>query len=618
MNKKTLKLTGVLSGIALGIVGCTSLYSTKGYYSDVTDVALTPAVGTIPARVELEQAWDAETRMRFWFTSQGSRIMPYSWFAWLEQADSEELFRSAENMESLRYLPMPASQLNPAGLPIGFALDVDKESDVAWVGMTCSACHTNQLDYQDTKILIEGAPTLANFVKFYSDVVAALNATHEDDEKFERFARNVLKDEYSESRAEGLREQLAQLSLAASERQVVNNLPDDFPADFASYARLDAFGNIQNAGSAFALNDLSNRNPPSSPVSYPFIWGTHQSDVVQWNASAPNTPVVGPLVRNMGEVVGVFGDLKIKKAPWWQRLYGKKYRYSSTVDMEGLGHLESWVKTLRSPRWPEEYLPAIREGDAARGAQLFDANCKSCHNVVLPKDEGLKYIATQVPLDVVGTDPMMAWNAQHHRAKSLILEGSRDKIIFGDRFEEETAAIAIPVNGVVGVALRDPITAIKAGIMPMEVGEHEVDKTEEIRKSIEEYLKENLEKRTVMASDSSSPYLENGEKNLAGLVYKARPLNGIWATAPYLHNGSVPNLWELLQKPEDRVKQFWVGSRQFDPKHVGYKTNEGLNLFKVNNAQGEIQPGNSNLGHTWGTHLSEAEKWQLIEYLKTL
>jgi hypothetical protein len=42
---------------------------------------------------------------------------------------------------------------------------------------------------------------------------------------------------------------------------------------------LDAFGNIQNAGTAFALHDLNNKNIPNAPVSYPFIWGTHQSDV---------------------------------------------------------------------------------------------------------------------------------------------------------------------------------------------------------------------------------------------------------------------------------------------------------------------------------------------------
>ncbi|MEJ7604887.1 MAG: hypothetical protein WKF37_01120 [Bryobacteraceae bacterium] len=48
----------------------------------------------------------------------------------------------------------------------------------------------------------------------------------------------------------------------------------------------------------------------------------------------------------------------------------------------------------------------------------------------------------------------------------------------------------------------------------------------------------------------------------AEAIYKARPLNGIWAVAPYLHNGSVPNLFELLSPYADRSKDFWLGSKQ--------------------------------------------------------
>lgn len=55
---------------------------------------------------------------------------------------------------------------------------------------------------------------------------------------------------------------------------------------------------------------------------------------------------------------------------------------------------------------------------------------------------------------------------------------------------------------------------------------------------------------------------------------KARPLTGIWATAPYLHNGSVPTLYDLLLAPEDRPSTFWIGSREFAPVHVGYITTQ--------------------------------------------
>ena len=290
--------------------------------------------GKVQSRVELDQGWDPEIRQLFWFTSQGSRIIPYNWFAWLEQADNNSLFRNVEHMDMLRYLPMNSSKLNPAGLPIGFALDTDQSTGKTWVGLTCAACHTNQIDYQGTSILVEGAPTLANFVKFFDELVNALNKTNDNPQKFTRFAKNVLGNQYSEATAGKLHKELDQIASKLTQRRMVNELPQDYPKEFTSYARLDAFGNIQNAASAFALHDLTNKNAPTAPVSYPFLWGTHQSDVVQWNGSAPNTPIIGPLIRNMGEVVGVFGDLNISEAPIWKKLLGIKVEYDAHVDIQ--------------------------------------------------------------------------------------------------------------------------------------------------------------------------------------------------------------------------------------------------------------------------------------------
>lgn len=66
-------------------------------------------------------------------------------------------------------------------------------------------------------------------------------------------------------------------------------------------------------------------------------------------------------------------------------------------------------------------------------------------------------------------------------------------------------------------------------------------------------------------------------KNL--LAYRARPLDGIWATAPYLHNGSVQNLYELLQYGNERKKAFYVGNNEFDPKRVGFKSKKKVLIF---------------------------------------
>jgi hypothetical protein len=108
------------------------------------------------------------------------------------------------------------------------------------------------------------------------------------------------------------------------------------------------------------------------------------------------------------------------------------------------------------------------------------------------------------------------------------------------------------------------------------------------------------------------------------LSYKGRSLNGIWATAPYLHNGSVPSLYELLlprRGPKDpptggnfRPDKFEVGSREFDPKKVGLKSSGIPTGFLFDTAH----KGNSNAGHNYGTNLSDEDRWDLVEYLKSL
>jgi hypothetical protein len=108
------------------------------------------------------------------------------------------------------------------------------------------------------------------------------------------------------------------------------------------------------------------------------------------------------------------------------------------------------------------------------------------------------------------------------------------------------------------------------------------------------------------------------------LAYKARPLDGIWATAPYLHNGSVPTLWHLLLPASQRPTNFWLGSREYDPVAVGYvwdKKPVGQSFeFRSVDANGKIINGNGNGGHEYGVQrLSQGDNRKaLVEYLKTL
>lgn len=102
--------------------------------------------------------------------------------------------------------------------------------------------------------------------------------------------------------------------------------------------------------------------------------------------------------------------------------------------------------------------------------------------------------------------------------------------------------------------------------------------------------------------------------SVQGLAYKAGPLNGIWATGPFLHNGSVPTLWHLLLPPDLRPATVEVGSRVLDTETVGFAWQSGTGRFVFDTRLS----GNGNGGHTYGTMLPESDRRALLAFRKTL
>jgi mono/diheme cytochrome c family protein len=102
--------------------------------------------------------------------------------------------------------------------------------------------------------------------------------------------------------------------------------------------------------------------------------------------------------------------------------------------------------------------------------------------------------------------------------------------------------------------------------------------------------------------------------------YANAPLDGIWLRAPYLHNGSVPTLWDLLQPAVQRPKIFYRGNDLYDPKHLGFVADRPTENGKRFFAFDTTLPGNGNAGHegaAYGTTLPDADKRALLEYMKT-
>jgi hypothetical protein len=110
--------------------------------------------------------------------------------------------------------------------------------------------------------------------------------------------------------------------------------------------------------------------------------------------------------------------------------------------------------------------------------------------------------------------------------------------------------------------------------------------------------------------------------------YQSPPLDGVWATAPYLHNASVPTVYALLKssaRPKIFTRSYRTGTEDYDPVHLGWKVtvldsgpDPKLPAVERRKVYDTTQPGRANEGHVFGDKLSETERLAVIEYLKTL
>jgi mono/diheme cytochrome c family protein len=540
--------------------------------------------------VYLDQNWSPAQSLQFYFTSQGAQIVPYGWFLALEQPDSTTPFRDNQNILKYRYLPQNAGPKNPDGLPVGFV--AGSGTGRSWLGMTCAACHTAEIRLGTTAYRIDGGPTGGDVRAFLTDLTRALQNTQTDPAKFGRFATTVLGSINSPANQAELKAQLGVVISARVGYNLRNFTGYDpapgMPTAPTRYARLDAVGAIVNeifyhaVPAADLVSPTVATKPADAPVSYPFLWDTPQHDVVQWLGIAKNG---GPLdiltlSRNVGEVLGVFADFAIPENPSLLNL-----GYSSSVKIAETAALEDLLKSLWSPLWPDDF-PSIDPVAAAAGAILYKANCVSCHAIIDRKDPHRKVTAV---MNDSGTDPGAAENFFTRTGPSGKLSGVTVNFVpFTAKIPPVATADMMLTNEVTGVIL----------------GAFKQAPPDELRQ---------LSFRAATSAGVQPAVVRQGAK------YKGRPLNGIWATAPYLHNGSVPTLDALLQPAARRPSSFAIGVRTFDPVHVGFLTDApGFPCYNVNNPDGTPIVGNSNIGHEFGANLSDVARGQLLEYLKTL
>jgi uncharacterized protein (DUF2235 family) len=538
----------------------------------------------------LPQNWTEDQRHRYYHTAQGSELLPYAWFLALEQPrfslSGAPPFREDAYMQGFGFIPDQAFEQNPDGLPVGFARDdrfVDPYNGQKLVvlGLTCAACHTGELFYGRKAIRIDAGPSLIDLQKFTEALGLAVTWTYYDPLRFHRFAGRVLGPNHSHADGVRLRHALKYyLDTSFTEFKSLIHL---FPTP-EGYGRTDALARIGNYVFGTELNNNKNLVVGDGPVNYPPIWDASWMDWVQYNGS-----IQQPMGRNVGEALGVRSRINLIGYPGTQ--------FQSTIHVDNLHEIETLLggdapgNGVWSPKWPEEILGKIDRAAAAKGQQLYNELCLHCHQPPMYSEEGRKaehwtdykdnggkqfFKVTMIPLEEIGTDPRQAQNFYNRKADSGPL--GKGMLSAGDGLTFVT------------------------------------------KKVIEQaYTQFNLSPEQ---QQQWNGYRKNELR--APLAYKARPHNGIWATPPYLHNGSVPNLFELLSPVSERSKVFYLGSKQFDPVKLGLNTDplEGATEFRVD------RPGNSNAGHEFndgpkgngviGRKLTQEERMQIIEYLKAL
>jgi hypothetical protein len=511
-----------------------------------------------PGWQALPQGWSEQDQQKFWFTSQGSQMLPRDWFLALEQPGSEAPFRDRSYLASFGFIPAPASACNPDGLPIGFALD----GASGQLGLSCAACHTRRLDLHGRAVLVNGAPSDIDFGRFVGALADALESTLADPRALARFRRNL---HGSGDDAGALEDRLALKLLELRRFQHFIAARGGDGGLFAGPGRVDAFGAIFNKITVDELQAEDNYAPADAPVSYPFIWGAARGSTTQWNGSAPNRVPFGPLARNLGVGLGLFGKLDFD---------AHAGKFHAAANIGNLQQLEALGEKLRAPAWPARLLPAIDRPRAALGEVIYAQQCEGCH--ARPRDQDEDYEPRLVALAQIGTDPLAAKNYFQREARTGALEGRRKSLISTARFGARAPSREVVVAAIVDV-----------------IGENG--------------------RASLRAADVTS--LLHARPVLAGPAYKARPLTGIWSTAPYLHNGSVPTLADLLEDEGQRPVRFAPKPHSFDATRVGLQYGDDATGAPVFDTR---QRGNSNAGHRYGTALSGAEKAALVEFLKTL
>ena len=650
-----------------------------------------PAVPETKAAYWLEQNWSLKDRHWFHHASQGTATfpVPYEWFVALEQPQlhlfsKPGMMKDSTYLERFGFIPSPQSiqtdtatlrrfgyanvyetaqvpdwstRWTPAenvdGLPVGFARMtgvVDpatgrREQDM--IGLTCAACHTGQIHYQGVDVRFDGGAAMTDLKKLELATGLSIAYTLYVPFRFQRFADRVLGPEASQTDRAALKQKLSAIGsflidwAKNYEKTIEGKTTWDGKQQQDTeegFGRLDALNRIGNQvfSQDLAMSGVKgfekNLHAQDAPVSYPAIWTVPWFKFAQYDAS-----IEQPLIRNAGEALGVTALLNLSDA------YPEDRLWRSSVNIRTLGWIEDMLRGpdpfkaadgpkfggLLAPKWPSQILGdawRLKPDRVERGRAIYAEMCSGCHLPAVdtpafwsskhwePNGDSKVLNAVTIPLDEIKTDP----------EQSLVL--SKRTVDVPGFLKVNTADLQKWWQCEIPTASTSPNEMVYAlGLMTV----------------VDLVARKWMDDEKVPEAERAQMW-NLARKNCLNPApdprYRARPLNGIWATAPYLHNGSVPSLYWLLKPASERPQKFCMGRRDYDPDTVGFavaaneRCKTGETEFSAKGSDGKPIQGNSVLGHSFERKEGEpkrpgvigrmfkddAERYDLIEYLKTL
>ena len=630
----------VLAGLAGLYVLAAVLYAIpliSGLLDETMEVKFSRADPSIVA--DYSNGLTPGQKEKYYHLSEGSEILPWILLTAVDVADPGSTKPFVENLERYGLLPDPGRD---DGLPVGLTVSSNPFTfGMDFVGVTCAACHVGELRHDGKTVRVDGAPNMFNLQLFYSDAGDAVTAATSDRGKLWRALKRLGRQDYGRygvaapfvrpatlvyyganmllhrDRLDARLELVDVINVAKEQRD------PEHPT--SGFGRLDAFDGTRNfiftrlrkadAGGNFEVNkanmvrlDAAVKFPPlwsrkasppepveayrDQPQRFPPVWGFKDYDWLEWTI---NTNTV--MERNFTETLGA-GSTVVLDPRRTASLF------ESSIPMTNMHELEWLAYYIDPPRWPTAVFGEIKPDLAAAGEGIFRSRCAGCHEYGDDRrtPTGLIRLRGMRPEDV-GTDPTAAL-----RISCPI---------------PDTGALVIPPRTYTAEdsqLLRD-CAGVKAGVAfagnsfarTVQVAVDSIKQKAYAAAGIDaaqQRVMEDLDQRGGVAwrdtlLDSQPPYGP----------YAARPLYGIWAAAPYLHNGSVPTLYHLLLPPEQRPKTFALGGREYDPVRLGFAAETACSQQDC--VVDTTRTGDGNGGHLWGTDLAEPDRMALLEYLKT-